>query len=569
MSHATSLKRALARCRNGFAAAALFSLCINLLMLTAPLYMLQVFDRVLSSQSRETLLYLTVIAGFAYLVLALLEFARGRILLRMAGWLDQRLSPDILRQAISDGLASARMRSTQGLSDMAQIRQFLSGPGFPPVMDAPWTPIFIAVTFFLHPWLGWLTLAGAVVLLALTGINEWAIKYPVRHGNLSAVKGRHWAETAVRNADVIEAMGLMPAMIGGWRTRNDETLAAQARAGDRNAAIKAATRLIRMLLQIGMLGLGAYLVLENELTAGGMIAGTILAGRALAPVDQAVGSWQAAVSARGAYQRLKALFQNLAPRGEGMALPAPKGALNVENVTYFHDGAKAPALHKLRFALAPGECLGVIGPTAAGKTTLARLLVGNLKPQAGHVRLDGVDMGAWTPDERGRHVGYLPQAVELFDGTVHDNIARLDQADAATTVKAARFVGVHEVILKLPNGYDTEIGEDGGALSAGQRQRIGLARALYSEPRLVVLDEPNSNLDPDGEHALMATLAKLKRAKVTSILVTHRPQVLQLADKILMLRDSRQQLFGPRDEVLKKLVDAKTEKPAAPRGASK
>jgi len=547
------LLEAVRRCRRAFAVVVLFSLCINLLLLTSPLYMLQIYDRVLSSRSVETLLYLSFIAVFAFAILGILEVARSRVLSTVGTWLDRRLAGPILSSSIIAGVDQTRP-TADAMRDVTTFRTFLAGPSIFPFLDAPWTPIFIVVVFMLHPMLGWLALGGAVVLFSLAILNEIATRGPLGRAGQSSKDAMRDAESAVRNADVVEAMGMMPNLIARWSEKNAETLKLQERASNRSGAITAVSKFVRQGLQLGVLGVGAWLVLQNELTPGGMIAGSILMSRALAPVEQAIGSWRSFVAARQAYRRIKQRLTDTPTRGEQMSLPRPAGTLSVEAVSYAYPGSKELGLRNISFKLEPGESMGLIGPTAAGKTTLAKILVGNLRPQHGHARLDGADLNEWDPEDRGRHIGYLPQDTELFNGTARENIARMGEGNPAQIIDAARLADVHEMILALTEGYETDIGDDGAILSGGQRQRVGLARAIYGEPAFVVLDEPASSLDQIGEQALLNTLAALRQLKSTTIVIAHRPNILQLVDKILILRDGQVAEFGPRDEILAKVV---------------
>ena len=541
------------RCRRALIAVVFFSLCINLLMLTAPLYMLQVFDRVLNSRSSETLLFLTIMAVVAFVALGAVEAVRHQMLARIGGWIDRRISGELLKGALSNKRGDERAASVQSLRDLAVLRNFISGPAVLPVLDAPWLPIFVAVIFMLHPWLGWLAVGGALSLLALALLNEFLTSRPMRMSNAASVYSLEQAEAAVRNADVVQAMGMAPNLLHRWNQQNGRMLALLQTANSRGAAVKSVSRFLRMVLQIAILGTGAWLVLEEALTPGGMIAGSILFARALAPVDQAIGSWRSAAQARTAYRRIVEQISENPAQPAAMTLPAPTGRLHVDGVTYFHPGASEPVLRGLAFDLEPGESLGIIGPTAVGKTTLARMMVGNLRPRGGQVRLDGADVADWDSDDIGPHIGYLPQDIELFAGTVRENIARMSEGDPEAIVAAARAADVHDLILHLANGYETEIGGNGMALSGGQRQRIALARALYGEPKLVVLDEPNANLDQPGEQALANVIDHLKERGATSVLITHRLWILRRVDKILMLGTDTC-MFGARDDILAKFV---------------
>ena len=534
---------------------AIFSAGVNVLMLTAPLYMLQVFDRVLASRSTDTLLMLSLIAGVALFTLAALEGVRSFSLLHISAWLDARLGSFVLQASVSNALRKGESPSIQGLRDLSTFRTFVGGPSMFPIMDAPWTPLFIAVVFLLSPILGWMAVAGAVVLLVLALANEAATRDLLQRAGEAQINAMNHAESAVRNADVIEAMGMMANLTRKWRIRSGEALDLQSRASGRSGLIGAASKFIRLGLQVGMLGVGAWLVIQNELTAGGMIAGTILLGRALAPVDQAIGSWKGLVAARAAYRRIKTQLLTLqSGQVDQMSLPRPKGEIRCEGLTFTHPGAQQPALRNVSFELPAGKVLGLIGPSASGKTTLARLLVGNLTPLQGHVRLDGMDVAQWASSDRGLHVGYLPQDVELFDASVRENIARMADGEAQAVVTAATLAGVHEMVLRLPKGYDTEIGSAGAVLSGGQRQRLALARAVYGAPSLIVLDEPNSNLDQTGVGALLKTVDALKERGVTLVLVVHQPSLVRQVDYLIVLSDGAVQMAGPRDEIIAKVT---------------
>ena len=550
----STLGDALGVCRNGFIAVAVFSLFINLLMLTAPLYMLQLFDRVLSSRSTETLVMLTVIALAALLVYAILEAVRGQVMVGIGGWLDRKLGGPILASSVTASLHGSREPSVQGLRDLSTYRTFLTGPAMFPLLDAPWTPIFVAIIFLLHPLLGWLSLVGAIILFCLAVANDLLSRKLLARASGVSIKALNQAEALVRNADAIEAMGMMPNLTTRWHRDNSEMLTLQAGASTISGRITAASKFFRLLLQIGMLGTGAWLVLGAEITPGVMIAGSILMARALAPVEQAIGSWRTMVAARAAYRRIKAQLAVAPMPDQSMVLPPPTGKLSVEGVMYAHPGTTEPMLQGITFALDPGETLGLIGPSASGKTTLARLLVGNLRPRVGHVRLDGADIAEWDSADRGQYVGYLPQDVELFSGTVKENIARMGTASPEAVVEAAQTAGVHEMVLRLTGGYDTEIGEAGAVLSGGERQRIAFARAIYDNPKFVVLDEPNASLDHAGEEALLNAIDKLRDQGVTLIVIAHRPSILRHVDKVLVLNEGKIQTFGPRDEVLPKVT---------------
>lgn len=567
----TLLKESFSACRDGFIAIATFSLFINLLILTAPLYMMQVFDRVLMSRSGETLFMLTAIAIAALAVMAGLEVVRTSLMIHLSNWLDKRLGGATLSASVHMSLRLEKDPGIQGLRDLATLRAFLTGPGVFPILDAPWTPIFIGVIFMLHPLLGWVSLIGAILLFGLAMANEFSTRELLQRATGASMEAMAQAESSARNAAAIEAMGMMPNIIRRWNEKNDQSLELQARASSISGAITASSKFARMVLQIGIMGTGAWLVIQNEMLAGGMIAASILMGRALAPVEQAIGTWKNFVGSRNAYYRIEALLEHTPARGGAMSLPRPKGKVIAEKVVFRYPGTKEPVLRGISFQLDPGDILGLVGPSAAGKTTLAQLIVGNLEPNAGSVRLDNADIAKWESDDRGRYIGYLPQDVELFSGKVRDNIARMADGDTKSVVESARLAGIHEMVLDLPEGYETEIGHQGSILSGGQRQRVALARAVYGNPCLLVLDEPNASLDVDGEAALLKMIQALKKRGITIIIIAHRPNIMQHVDKILVLRDGAMQAFGPRDEILARLKGevANPEQKNTSTGASK
>ncbi|WP_144185113.1 type I secretion system permease/ATPase [Elioraea rosea] len=547
------LQQAVRACRSQFAVVGVFSLFVNLLMLTTSIYMMQVFDRVLATRSTDTLLFLTVIAIGATLLMALLEFARGQLLGRCATWIEQTVAPEAFSRAIEAQLRNRPYRM-EAMRDLAVCRGFVQSPGMTALYDVPWVPIYLGFIFILHPALGWIATAGAVVLFLLTLVNEWTTSSLLKRANVAAMANQRRSESVVRNAEVIDSMGMLPNVLKRWHEGVARMLPAQQTAADRAGVIMGMTKFFRLTVQIGVLGAGALLVLENAMTAGAMIAGSIIMGRALAPVEQMIGAWKQLVAARQSYRRLSAHLTVPRIRPGGMPLPEPTGRLTLDRVTYAFPGTNVPIIKGVGFNLEPGESCAIIGPSAAGKTTLIRLVIGVLEPNAGTVRLDGANVFQWLREDFGRHVGYLPQDVELFDGTVVENIARMGTPDAESVFAAARLAGCHEMILKLPKGYETEIGESGTFVSGGQRQMIGLARALYGRPKLVVLDEPNSNLDGDGEQALLRALEQIKAAGTTVVLVSHRPALVQGVDKVVVLRDGMVEMFGPRQEVLKRLL---------------
>ncbi|SHE36967.1 ATP-binding cassette, subfamily C, EexD [Modicisalibacter ilicicola DSM 19980] len=547
---ATDLQRALKACKGSFMTVGFFSMFINLLMLVPPLYMLQVYDRVITTRSEETLFMLTLVAVFLLIVMGGLELVRSRILIRVGNRLDTTINRRLYTAMFRRSVLVQGQQSAQPLSDLTNLRQFLTGNGLFAFFDAPWVPVYLAVLFLFHPWLGLFATAAGVILLALAVANEKATKTLLAEANSEQIQAQDLANSNLRNSEVLHAMGMLPGIMGRWAGRHHEFLAKQSQASDRASALTNASKVLRILFQSLILGLGAFLVLQGSMTPGMMIAGSILMGRALAPIDQMIGSWKGFVGSRSAYHRLNELLEQIPQDDRRMSLPAPRGDVAIESVAAAPPGVRMATLRGVNFNVSRGEHVGIIGPSAAGKTTLARVLLGVWPPQVGTVRLDGADITQWNRDELGPHIGYLPQDIELFDGTISENIARFGEVDAQKVVEAARKAGVHEMILQLPNGYDTHIRASSGALSGGQRQRVGLARALYGNPVLVVLDEPNSNLDDRGERALAAALRTLKAEGVTLFVISHRTSILKSMDNLLVLKDGQVSLYGPRDQVL-------------------
>lgn len=546
----THLTTAVSRCRSGLVAVLGISLAVNLLVLTTSIYMLQVYDRVLTARSLSTLAYLTVIAVAALLAMALLELVRSRILVRIGTWLERILSPMAFSRGIENAVRGSSYRG-EAVRDLVTVCRFLAGGGMTALFDAPWMPIYLGFVFLLHPLLGLVATIGAIVLFALALANNLITERVLKQANAASGRGFRGIESAVRNAEVIDGMGMIGALARRWDINNAEVLSLQGIASDRAGFVSSAAKFFRMLLQIAILGVGAYLVLDNKLTAGSMVAASIIMGRALAPVEQAIGTWKNVVAVREAWKRLTALFEQPLLHGSAMPLPKPSGEVSAEHVTYTPPGRSSPVLKGISFHLQPGEALAVIGPSAAGKSTLARLMVGIYEPDSGVVRLDGADVHGWSRERFGRCVGYLPQDIELFPGTVRENIARMDEdADPADVMAAAQMAGVHDMILRLPKGYDTEIGEQGAILSGGQRQRVGLARALFGRPSLLVLDEPNASLDAPGEHALNEAIKAMKEAGTTVVVIAHRPSLMAHVDKVLVLNEGQVELFGERNSVL-------------------
>jgi ATP-binding cassette subfamily C exporter for protease/lipase/ATP-binding cassette subfamily C protein EexD len=546
--------RLLSEFRPYFLYAGLFSLAINLLLLAPPLYMLQVFDRVLTSRSRETLLVLTAAAAGALVLMASLEVLRSRLLAAAGSALDRRLGPRVIEGLLAQAARLSGTAYQSGLRDVAALRNFLGGSGVITLFDAPWLPLFLAIIFVFHPLLGAIAAAGAMLMALSAYLNEKLTRQGLERAQVEARRAGRFIDSSLRNAEVVAALGMLPAVTGRWSALNDGALAEQLRAGRRGARLAGCTRFTRQAIQVAMLAAGAFLVIAQDASAGVMIAVTILLGRALAPVEQLVAGWRSLVEARAAWRRLAELLGEHPQAQPATELPEPSGALELEQAAFAFKAGQRPILRGVSFALAPGEALGIVGPSASGKSTLARLLVGVWRPVSGTVRLDGAPVAAWPRQQLGCHVGYLPQDVELFGGTVAENIARLGEPDSAAVVRAAQRAQAHELILRLPNGYDTDIGEGGQALSPGQRQRIGLARALYGTPRLVVLDEPNANLDHEGEQALVRALQGLKEARVTVVIIAHRPSLLRGVDRMLVLRDGAMEAFGARPDIMARLA---------------
>ncbi|MGO9741682.1 MAG: type I secretion system permease/ATPase [Roseiarcus sp.] len=552
-----------------FVTAMVFSLFINLLMFVSPLYMLQIYDRVVTSRSESTLAALTILAGFLICVYAVLEMLRSRLLVRAGLMFDEQIADPLFKAVHRGNLRQPGANHLQCLRDMDTVREFFTGQGIIALCDAPWFPAFVFVCFLLHPWFGYLAILGSMITLSLTFLNERLIKRQLDNAGKASIMANQSASSMFRNTEVLQAMGMLPAVKQTWATHHDNLLTFQAVASDRAGGIVAATKFFRMFIQSGALGLGAYLVINREMSAGGMIAGSILIGRAMAPIDLAVASWKGFVNARSAFVRLRTLFTVAGAEPARMKLPKPLGSVRVAELIAAAPGPNSPIILKgLSFDMEPGETVGIIGPSAAGKSSLARVLVGVWPAVRGAVRLDGYDLGQWNAEELGAHIGYLPQDVELFAGTIAQNIARFREIDHEQVIFAAQLAGCHGLIQHMPQGYNTQIGDGGQALSGGQRQRVALARALYGNPSFIVLDEPNANLDAAGEEALLGAIHKLKAMKSTVVVITHKINILAAVDKILVMADGAAQAFGSRDQVLQRLVAprvvATTPPPAGP-----
>lgn len=539
--------------KGAFRTVGIFSAIINLLMLVPSLYMLQVYDRVLPSRNDITLLMLTLMMLGAYVFMSALEFVRSFVLVRVGARLDMQLNKRVYTAAFEQNLKRGGGNAGQSLQDLTNIRQFLTGNALFAFFDAPWFPIYLFVIFMFDTALGFFALGGTVVLVILAFINEKVSKKPLSEANTMAIASSNLATNNLRNAEVIESMGMLPNLMHRWFKMHGKFLQLQAEASEKAGIVGAITKFVQISLQSLVLGLGALLAIEGKITPGMMIAASILMGRALSPVQMVIGVWKQWASTRSAYERLNTLLTDNPPRQAGMELPKPLGAVSVEAVTAAPPGSPVAIIKGLTFAINQGDILGVIGPSGCGKSTLARLLVGVWPSAVGKVRLDGADIFAWNKDQLGPHIGYLPQDIELFGGTVSENIARFGDVDPQQVIDAAKRAGVHEMILHFPKGYDTVLGDGGGGLSGGQKQRIGLARAMYGDPSLLVLDEPNSNLDDVGEQALVVAVQDLRSRGKTIVLITHRTSIIGVTNKLLLLRDGVAQLFGPTQEVLNAL----------------
>ncbi|MGI9412282.1 MAG: type I secretion system permease/ATPase [Hyphomicrobiales bacterium] len=547
----TRLKAAFATCRGAFASAGVFSFFINMLMLTGPLFMLQVYDRVLTSGSIPTLVALLILVAVLFAFMGALELIRSRLLVRIARRVDEELSDETLSAVFIHALRHSPNVNSQPVRDLDALRQFVGGPGPFTLFDAPWTPVYLGVIFLLHWWLGVFAVIGALILFAVAAFNEIVTREPMTRSAQASMASHALVEEGRRNSEVLKAMGMTRQFRAKWQRLHGTALDQQIQASDRAGEITSFSKATRLFLQSAMLALGAYLAVQQLITPGTMIAASIIMSRALQPLEQAITHWRSFLQARKAYDRLGGALETAQEAVPTMQLPPPRGHLHVEQLFVRAPGSTEIILHGLNFELQPGTALGVIGVTGAGKTSLVRALVGLWPAAKGTVRIDDATLDQWSPEALGPYVGYLPQDVELFSGTIAENIARLEaEPDSEAVVTAAQRANVHEMILRLADGYDTLVGEGGFALSAGQRQRIGLARALYGDPIFVVLDEPNSNLDAEGEAALVAAIHQLKNNGCTVVVAAHRPSAIGAVDQLLFLKDGKMAAFGPRDEVL-------------------
>ena len=534
-------------------AIAAFSFFINLLFLAPAIFMLQVFDRVLPSNSNETLVVLLLGTGIALVILLFLDYVRNRLQNLLGNIIDEHLSPPVVTAIVARIARAPHSPRSDGIRDVATLKTLFSANGLVALFDAPWVVIYVAVIWLFHPALGMGAALAAILMLTLAWLNDRVSRGVLEELQKEGRQASQYVESSLRNAEVLQALGMTENLLSRWRKLQGKVAASQTSASRRTVSFMALTKFLRQAIQIGMLALGAYLVLTQQASAGIMIATTVLLGRAIQPVEQLVGSWRMLIEGRSAFRRLSELSEHFERQEPRVTIPRPEGVLTVDSVSFRAPGTEKPILVNVSFSLCAGEALAILGPSAAGKSTLARLLTGVWSASTGTVRLDGADVAYWPRQQLGPWIGYVPQDVELFDGSVADNIARLGEVDSEAVVKAATRADAHDMILALEQGYDTRVGEQGARLSPGQRQRIALARALYGDPRLVILDEPNANLDGEGEIALARAMSGLRKEGVTSIVITHRPSLIAHVDKILMLSAGRVQKFGPASEVMKVL----------------
>jgi ATP-binding cassette subfamily C exporter for protease/lipase len=536
--------------RGAFVTVAIFSGFLNVLMLVPSLYMMQIYDRVLGSRNETTLWVLTLLVLGSYVFMSTLEAIRTWVLVRVGARLDAQMGERVFDTSFEHRLRYAASNAGQPMQDLNTVRQTLTGPGLLALFDAPWTPIYLVVIALFSWQLGVFALIGVIALTILAVINEKLSQPKLAAAQMLSFQAQMAIGNHLRNAEVIQSMGMLTNIRQRWHGLHRQQLHLQAVASDQAAVMSGITKFIRISMQSLSLGIGALLVLENEMSPGMMIAASILVSRALAPAEQLVTHWKQIVLGRTAHERLRQLLAEHPPRPEGMTLPPPSGKVTLEGVAVVAPGAQRPILRNINFTLDAGDSVAVIGPSGSGKSTLARALVGVWRPAAGTVRLDGADLHSWRAEDLGPYLGYLPQDIELFDGTVAENIARFGEVDSEQVILAAKRAGIHEVVLQMPQGYDTPLGAGGNALSGGQRQRVGIARALYGDPALIVLDEPNSNLDDQGERALIETIQGLHSLGKTTVLITHRLSALTVVGKIMVLKDGMVAAFGPRDEIL-------------------
>lgn len=549
----TAIDRGFAITKPALIAIMVFSFVINLLVLAGPLYMMQVYDRVLASRNLTTLLFLTLILAFCYAVMAALEQVRSQVLIRAGVKFDRAVDADVFRSIQRATLLNPGSGAVQSLRDVDSIRSFYTGPGFIAFLDFPWVPVYIIASFIINFWYGVFVMVASLITLVLAFSNEWATKSRLDQAQTSAIAAANQAEATFRNSEVLQAMGMVEALRARWSHHHESMLSWQAMASGRAGLLMSLAKFHRTLTQSLVLGLGAFLVLQSQISPGMMIAASIIIGRALQPVEIAIGNWKAFTNMRSAYARVQSLLRQTVRTQDKLALPDPKGHLLLENVVALAPGRQTPVLRAISINIPPGSAIALVGPSAAGKSSLARVMTGIWPALSGSVRFDGSDLDHWNAEDLGKNIGYLPQDVELFSGSIAENIARFSKSSDEKIIEAAMLAGVHEMIQKMPDGYNTQIGEGGQALSGGQRQRIGLARALFGLPSVIVLDEPNANLDAAGEHALMEAFVALKKHNRTIVVVTHKMNILSSVDFIVSMKDGQIESAGPRDEVLTKM----------------
>ena len=557
------ITEALLQFKKAFRSIGIFTAIINLLMLVPSIYMMQVYDRVLASRNDFTLFMLSFIALGLYGLISALEHVRSMIVIRIGAKIDAFLNQRIYTAAFEQNLRGAGVNAGQALNDLTTIRQFVTGSGMFAFFDAPWFPLYLLVIFIFNPWVGLFALVSIVILVALAWLNQWVSSAALNEASAVSIQSTSMATNNLRNAEVIEAMGMLPQIRERWFSLHNRFLHLQAEASRKAAVITAITKFVRTSVQSLILGVAALLVIKGELSGGVMIAASILLGRTLSPVEQIIGVWKQWQGVVSAYKRLEDLLKRHPPRKAGMSLPDPEGSLRVEQVAAAPPGSNRTVVRNINFELRAGEIMGMIGASGSGKSTLARLLVGVWPVAMGSVRIDGADVFQWSKDELGPFMGYLPQDIELFAGTIAENIARFGEVDSFKVVAASKLAGVHELILQMPEGYETRVGDGGAGLSGGQKQRIGLARALYGDPVFIVLDEPNSNLDEAGELALAQSILELKKRQRTVIIISHRPSIIRVTDKLLVLQNGAAIAFGPTEQVLEAMAKAQNKPPLA------
>ena len=557
------ITEALLQFKKAFRSIGIFTAIINLLMLVPSIYMMQVYDRVLASRNDFTLYMLSFIALGLFGLISALEHIRSMIVIKIGAKIDAFLNQRIYTAAFEQNLRGAGVNAGQALNDLTTIRQFVTGSGMFAFFDAPWFPLYLLVIFIFNPWVGLFALVSVVILIGLAWLNQWVSSAALKEASAVSIQSTSMATNNLRNAEVIEAMGMHPQVRERWFSLHNRFLHLQAEASRKAAVITAVTKFVRTSVQSLILGVAALLVIKGELSGGVMIAASILLGRTLSPVEQIIGVWKQWEGVLSAYKRLEDLLRRHPPRKAGMSLPPPEGSVRVEQVAAAPPGTNRMVLRNINFELRAGEIMGLIGASGSGKSTLARLLVGVWPVANGSVRIDGADVFQWSKDELGPFMGYLPQDIELFAGTIAENIARFGEVDSFKVVAAAKLAGVHELILQMPEGYETRVGDGGSGLSGGQKQRIGLARALYGDPVFIVLDEPNSNLDEAGEFALAESILELKKRQRTVVIISHRPSIIRITDKLMVLQNGAALAFGPTEQVLEAMAKAQNKPPLA------